>query len=841
MAAGTLQDVLKEGYWVYALVSPLWGKCYVEGRGYKRPRCPLERWIEHTRLAKLWSTKTSRSRFAFRRSPHYAAMAAVSCSNVVMVVLANPNPRELLQAEKYFTRRLQPVFNFRNVGGTCLNSATIAGTEDVVLAANRILRKNNPKLKPAQWAALITDAVSIGERSLAVKLARQARESNTKLSRLTALPQVLVSCAISKSLLGHMQRLLREVLHSIPGFSRTAQFSIQFAIGRVSWKRSPMLDSIVAPSFLKFSDSACRCAGFSATRFQGHVCTRNWETLPPCKGLSQLVGTRCLTYRLYAPLSYVLADIQSQVSNKLRMCGMPKDNADIAAERYCIAIRRPLEQYWDSLPPFLLLDNVKLALRAVRRSNMVFVRIDRNPGRMILMCQALWNQLQQQIFVSCQRYSPSMQPLSSETSSFAKETTDDFQSYVSSATGVFVPMRAPAGACRPKGYWTVKQKSLLESIPQTLKFRPIIAHHRHPCRAVLRRIGRALSLLVAEATKVVRHQRPDHLPVWKMHCGSLEWLNLLSRQRELTHLIEYDVEDCFLNTPRGLVVPALDFWLSFDFKRRRTARYFAISKDGKSEDFIGRPCSEHYWEISAAVVRAAVLWELDNNSPFEVVGANGQMLVLQQNKGLPIGGHLSAALVELVSLHRELVQPWPPLLRAATTMRYREIFFVALRLPALFPVADVADDLTKLLSMPVKTVRCDPSMRCLEMRITFAQESRVRCTLAFRTDNDRQGESGDVVSWPEVDDPRTKMLLSALLLGLAAKVRFYCCHSVVGLTATVRLMCRFVASKGYPRSWWVYQFGLALLRNGVPLPCLPRLMRKILSPIGVGPAVSCDV
>ena len=94
---------------------------------------------------------------------------------------------------------------------------------------------------------------------------------------------------------------------------------------------------------------------------------------------------------------------------------------------------------------------------------------------------------------------------------------------------------------------------------------------------------------MAEATKVVRDQRPDHLPVWKMHCGSLEWLNLLSRQRELTHLIEYDVEDCFLNTPRGLVVPALDFWLSFDFQRRRTARYFAISKDGKCEDFIGRP------------------------------------------------------------------------------------------------------------------------------------------------------------------------------------------------------------------------------------------------------------
>ena len=763
-------------------------------------------------------------------------MAAVSCANVVMVVLASPGPGVLLQAEKYFTRHLQPVFNFRNVDDVQWSN-NVLGTDDVVMAANRLLRKNRPKLKPAQWTSIITDAVSIGERSLAVKLARQARASNSKLSRLAALPQVLVSCAIPKSLTGQMQLLLREVVQSIPGFSRTPQFSIQLAVGRVSWRRSPMLDSIVAPPFPRVSNSVCQCALFSATRYQGHVCTRDWGKLPPCHELFQLVGSRSLSYRLYLPLPCVLADIQRQVCNKLRMCGMPKDDADAAADRYCIAIKQPLEQFWNSLPPFLLLDNVKLALRAVRRARMVFVRIDRNPGRVILMCQELWNQLQRQIFVSCPRYSPSQQPLSENTPGFVKETINNFQTYISDATGVFIPFRAPAGACRPKGYWTIKQKSLLEALSQLLKFRPIIAHNRHPCRPILRRIGRALSLLVCEPTKVVRQRRAHHLPVCQMHHGSLEWLCLLSRQQQLTHLIEYDVEDCFLNTPRSLVLPALDFWLNFDFKRRRGAQYFAISKDGKSEDFIGRPCSAHYWEISAAVVRAAVLWELDNNSLFEVVGADGQMLLLQQDKGLPIGGHLSAALVELVALFRELTMPWPSLLQSTTmtTMRYRDNFFVALKLHDSFPVDVVAGQLTELLSMPVKTVQRGTSMRCLEMRIAFVESNRVRCTLAFRTDGDRQGESGDVVSWPQADDPRTKMLLNAVLLGLAAKVRFYCHDSVAGFTATVRLMCRFVASKGYPRAWWEYSFGLALLRNGVPLPCLPRTMRKILSPKGGEP------
>ena len=314
-----------------------------------------------------------------------------------------------------------------------------------------------------------------------------------------------------------------------------------------------------------------------------------------------------------------------------------------------------------------------------------------------------------------------------------------------------------------------------------------------------------------------------------MHSGSQEWLQLLSEDHTLTHIIEYDVEDCFLNTPRHLVIPALQFWLNFPFNRRRTAQYFAISKDNKCEDFIGRPCSSHYWEVSAAVVLAVVQWELRNNSLFEVVSSDGRMIVLQQEKGLPIGGHLSAALVELVALSRELSQPWPSLLAGTITMRYRDNFFVALKLPDSFPIDVVAEELTQLLSMPVKTVKCDSRMRCLELRFDFEQPSHPRCTLAFRTDEDRQGESGDVLSWPQPDDPRTKLLLASLLSGLAAKIRFYTNPHIAGFTATLRLMCRYISAKGYPIKWWAYNFGLALLRNGVPLGCLPRNLRAVLN------------
>ena len=92
------------------------------------------------------------------------------------------------------------------------------------------------------------------------------------------------------------------------------------------------------------------------------------------------------------------------------------------------------------------------------------------------------------------------------------------------------------------------------------------------------------------------------------------------------------------------MLPALLFWLNRPLARRRPSKLFAISKDGKCDDYIDRPCSLHYWERSAAVLVA-----LQHNSLFEVVGSGGSLVVVQQDKGLPIGRHLSAAVVELTS------------------------------------------------------------------------------------------------------------------------------------------------------------------------------------------------
>ena len=89
-------------------------------------------------------------------------MAAVSLSNVVMIILARPRPCVLFHAERYFTRKLFPVFNLRNVDDlsyTSMQSVNAMVADDVAMVVNKILRKNNPRLRPIQWASLIKDAL----------------------------------------------------------------------------------------------------------------------------------------------------------------------------------------------------------------------------------------------------------------------------------------------------------------------------------------------------------------------------------------------------------------------------------------------------------------------------------------------------------------------------------------------------------------------------------------------------------------------------------------------------------------------------------------------------------
>ena len=135
--------------------------------------------------------------------------------------------------------------------------------------------------------------------------------------------------------------------------------------------------------------------------------------------------------------------------------------------------------------------------------------------------------------------------------------------------------------------------------------------------------------------------------------------------------------------------------------------------------------------------------------------------------------------------------------------------------------------------MPVVPERGGDEARCLELRIKWVSKANaklgekpgtVKAVLAYRTDADRQGESGDVRTWPEWADPRAPALLNGLLAGLAAKVVSYSADGMGGLPASVRGAVQFLRQRGYPLKRWMRPFGLQLLRRGVPLCCMPQCL-----------------
>ena len=339
------------------------------------------------------------------------------------------------------------------------------------------------------------------------------------------------------------------------------------------------------------------------------------------------------------PTARQVADVMRQrMRSWLILCGFDEDTADTAAGRFSATVFEELTKWFASLSPMLVRSNIMEQRKCINAHGLVLVRIDRNPGRVVGMCIEAWKQLNATVFTSSPRYLATDLLLACDDDEYVDNTMSSMRKAMTEVGSEMTFSRA-AHATRPKAYWTVKQKSVLHGLLFVAKVRPIVAHSRHPCRQLLRRIGRALSLIVQRASEMVQAKRPNHAPMWQLHSGSREWIARLVKQPDTAAVAEFDVEDCFLNTPRDEVLQAVDFWLQLLPRRTRGKLYFSISKDNKAADRMGRSYSADFWEISSDLLAAVVRWELTMNADFEAI-SNGRCVVFKQHRGLPIGGQL---------------------------------------------------------------------------------------------------------------------------------------------------------------------------------------------------------
>ena len=209
--------------------------------------------------------------------------------------------------------------------------------------------------------------------------------------------------------------------------------------------------------------------------------------------------------------------------------------------------------------------------------------------------------------------------------------------------------------------------------------------------------------------------------------------------------------------------------------------------------------------------------------------------MFKQHKGLPIGGHLSAALCELVALRRELLC-WPAALASTPTARYRDNFFVTFTASPTSPACvNIAELLSTMLGMPVKWVSAGSVFRCLELRITVEAGQQPRVAVVFRTDADRQGVGGCylLASPDRSASPPCPQLSASRLGGKAAPVSHRRHQGVYGRSESCAHLCSatkvpqtVVGPPACPR--------LAAKRGASGLPSPPAAQSCELSLINMG-------
>jgi hypothetical protein len=181
------------------------------------------------------------------------------------------------------------------------------------------------------------------------------------------------------------------------------------------------------------------------------------------------------------------------------------------------------------------------------------------------------------------------------------------------------------------------------------KWRDIVSFKFHILRSYARLISRSLQLVVNE---VYRHFQTLGMPSM---LGVRDMLAALGRTLPVWCTVrpdEADMTDMFWHIPKSEVVPSLNSLFDLlEREKRGSAEFFSLHKSGeKTLDRLGTASSDDFRVLTRAELVDFVTWDLNCNTGLTL----GPLLLRQGDRGVPIGGHLSAQLAELWALAREL-------------------------------------------------------------------------------------------------------------------------------------------------------------------------------------------
>ena len=201
----------------------------------------------------------------------------------------------------------------------------------------------------------------------------------------------------------------------------------------------------------------------------------------------------------------------------------------------------------------------------------------------------------------------------------------------------------------PSIFSILKWKTVEQGAEVCVKWRDIVSFKFHILRSYARMISPSLQLVVSE---VYRLFQTLGMPVMT---GVRDVLGSLGRLRLVCSTVrpdEADMTDMFWHTPKDDVVPSLDsIFALLEREKRGCAKFFSLHKFGeKTLDRLGTATGVDFRVMSRSELPAFVTWDLHHNTGLVLP----QLLLWQGDRGVPIGGHLSAQLAELWALAREL-------------------------------------------------------------------------------------------------------------------------------------------------------------------------------------------